>query len=137
MVVSKWGLSGEIRKMNSNEKHLQGEKAEQALTLAMQHHTEGRLAEAEGLYQQILQANPNQPVVLHLLGVVAHQVGKNDVSVDLISQATALKPEFAEAHYNLGTARNWGVWMRPGGPTRRLSPSHPITPKPITTSAIA
>ena len=62
--------------MNSNEKHLQGEKSEQVLTLAMQHHTEGRLAEAEGLYQQILQANPNQPVVLHLLGVVAHQVGK-------------------------------------------------------------
>ena len=70
----------------------------------MQHHTQGRLPEAEGIYQQILQADPNQPVALHLLGVVAHQVGKNDIAVDLISRALAIKPDYAEAHSNLGNA---------------------------------
>ena len=30
----------------------------------------------EADYQQILQTDPNQPVALYLLGVVAHQVGK-------------------------------------------------------------
>ena len=33
----------------------------QALELAIGHHTAGRLAEAEGLYQHILQTDPNQP----------------------------------------------------------------------------
>jgi protein O-GlcNAc transferase len=60
---------------------------QQAIDLAVQHHNGGRLAEAERLYQQILQADPNQPGALHLLGVIAHQAGKNDIAVDLISKA--------------------------------------------------
>ena len=39
---------------------------QQALELAVQHHTAGRLTEAETLYQQILQTNPNHPDALHL-----------------------------------------------------------------------
>ena len=70
----------------------------------MQHHTAGRLPEAESIYQQILQADPNQPAALHLLGVIAHQVGKHDVAVDLIMKALAIKPDLAEAHSNLGLA---------------------------------
>jgi tetratricopeptide (TPR) repeat protein len=77
---------------------------QQALDLALQHHGAGRLSEAEGIYQQILQADPNQPVALHLLGVIAHQAGKNDMAVDLMNKALAIKPEFAEAHRNLGLA---------------------------------
>jgi tetratricopeptide (TPR) repeat protein len=74
------------------------------IDLAVQHHNEGRLPEAESIYQQILQDNPNQPDALHLLGVIAHQVGKNDIAVDLITKAIAIKPDFAEAHNNLGNA---------------------------------
>jgi predicted O-linked N-acetylglucosamine transferase (SPINDLY family) len=77
---------------------------QQAIDLAVQHHTQGRLPEAEGIYQQILQADPNQPVALHLLGVLAHQTGNNDGAVDLISKALVVNPDFAEAHNNLGTA---------------------------------
>ena len=51
---------------------------QQALDLAVQHHTAGRLPQAESIYNQILQSDPDQPVALHLLGVIAHQVGKND-----------------------------------------------------------
>ncbi len=71
---------------------------QQAIDLAVQHHNVGRLPEAENIYQQILQTNPDQPVALHLLGVIAHQVGKNDTAVDLIARALALKPDCAEAH---------------------------------------
>ena len=77
---------------------------QQSLDLAVQHHTAGRLPEAESIYQQILQADPNQPAALHLLGVIAHQVGKHDVAVDLIMKALAIKPDLAEAHNNLGNA---------------------------------
>ena len=73
---------------------------QQAIDLAVQHHNAVRLPEAENIYQQILQTNPDQPVALHLLGVIAHQVGKNDVAVDLITRALAIKPDYAEAHSN-------------------------------------
>ena len=75
---------------------------QQALDLALQEHGAGRFSEAEGLYQQVLQADPNQPVALHLLGVIAHQNGNNDVAEELITKAVALKPDYAEAQNNLG-----------------------------------
>ena len=39
---------------------------QQAIDLAVQHHTAGRLPEAENVYNQILQVEPNQPVALLL-----------------------------------------------------------------------
>jgi len=77
---------------------------QQVLTLAVQHHTSGRLFEAEALYQQILQTDPNHPDALHLLGLIAHQVGKNEIAVEFITKAIAIKPDFAELHSNLGLA---------------------------------
>ncbi|PPR19907.1 MAG: Beta-barrel assembly-enhancing protease [Alphaproteobacteria bacterium MarineAlpha10_Bin2] len=72
------------------------------LARALEHHAAGRLPQAESIYQQILQTDPRQPVAWHLLGVIAHQEGKNDVAVDLITKSLAIKPDFAEAHSNLG-----------------------------------
>ena len=56
---------------------------QQAIDLGVQHHNAGDLPKAEGIYQQILEAEPNQPVVLRLLGTIALQVGKHDIAVDL------------------------------------------------------
>ncbi len=75
---------------------------QQSLNLAINHHTEGRLPEAEKLYKQILEIDPNQHVAMHLLGVIAHQVGNNDIAVVLISRALEINPLFDEAHNNLG-----------------------------------
>ena len=66
---------------------------QQALDLAVQHHTAGRLSQAENIYQQILQSDPNQVDALHLLGVIAHQAGKNDTAVDRITRALTINPE--------------------------------------------
>lgn len=74
----------------------------QALDLAVQYHTSGRLAEAENIYSQILQADPRHVVALHLLGAVNHHQGKNEIAGDLISQALAISPDYAEAHNTLG-----------------------------------
>ena len=71
------------------------------LARALEHHTAGRLPQAESIYQQILQTDPRQPVAWHLLGVIAHQEGKNDIAVDLITKSLAIKPDFAEALSNL------------------------------------
>ncbi|MEN6630373.1 MAG: SEC-C metal-binding domain-containing protein, partial [Sulfuricella sp.] len=43
----------------------------QTLQAALAHHQAGRLLQAEEIYQQILQAEPNHPEALHLLGMLA------------------------------------------------------------------
>ena len=72
------------------------------IDLAVHHHKAGRLPEAESIYQEILKTDPNQPVAMHLLGVIAYQAGKSDVAVDLITKAISIKHDFAEAYSNLG-----------------------------------
>ena len=41
-------------------------------------------------------------MALHSLGVIAHQRGDNERAVDLITKSVTLKPDYAEAHSNLG-----------------------------------
>lgn len=75
---------------------------EQAIDFAMGHHNAGDLQQAKKIYEQVLQIDPNQPVVLHLLGVIAHQINDNTTAFDLISKALTIQPDYAEAHSNLG-----------------------------------
>jgi predicted O-linked N-acetylglucosamine transferase (SPINDLY family) len=77
---------------------------EQSFNTALEHHRAGRLQEAEALYRQILQAQPNYPDALHLLGVIAHQVGQHHTAVDFINRAIGLNPNVAEFHNNIGEA---------------------------------
>jgi predicted O-linked N-acetylglucosamine transferase (SPINDLY family) len=51
-----------------------------------------------------LAAEPNNPQALHLLGVLGGQVGQAEAGIQLIRQAIALKPDFADAYNNLGCA---------------------------------
>ncbi len=76
----------------------------EALQTALQHHQAGRLREAEAIYRQILQIEPDQPDALHLLGVIAHHMGRHQIAVEQIRKAIALNPNVAEFHNNLGEA---------------------------------
>jgi Flp pilus assembly protein TadD len=76
---------------------------DEAMNLAVAHHQAGRLAEAEPLYRQVLAAVPDHPGALHLLGVIAHQVGRSDAAIDLIGRSIQLAP-CAAAYSNLGEA---------------------------------
>ncbi len=75
---------------------------EQAMALATQHQSQGRLAEAERLLRQILQAQPHHAFALHLLGVIAHQAGKPQLAIDLIKEAVKHNGNIALFHSNLG-----------------------------------
>jgi predicted O-linked N-acetylglucosamine transferase (SPINDLY family) len=70
----------------------------------MQLHQQGRLAEAEGIYRQVLSIQPDHPDALHLLGILASQQGRRDEAVELIGRAVALKPLVSGYHGNLGNA---------------------------------
>jgi len=71
---------------------------------AVRHHQAGRLNEAERLYRQILQVDSRHAEALHLLGILARQVGRNDIAVDLIVKAIALNGQVPAFHSNLGIA---------------------------------
>jgi TPR repeat/Tetratricopeptide repeat len=73
-----------------------------SLDLAVQHHTSGRLAEAEKIYAEILAIDPKHADALHLSGVIALQNGRLIQARDLIQQAIAINPTIAEYHNNLG-----------------------------------
>jgi len=97
--------------MNKAEKRRQKKLAlketkpvQQVLACALQHHAAGQLFEAEKLYHQVLQENPEQPEALRLLGVLARQMGKCDLAVAFITKSLGLNPDCAEAHNNLGNA---------------------------------
>jgi predicted O-linked N-acetylglucosamine transferase (SPINDLY family) len=77
---------------------------EQQFESGVSHHQARRLAEAERIYRQILAYQPDHAEALHLLGVLAAQVGKSGTAVELIQRALRLKPDFAEAYGNLGLA---------------------------------
>ncbi|UCE47597.1 MAG: tetratricopeptide repeat protein, partial [Phycisphaerales bacterium] len=71
---------------------------DQALTF----HRAGDLDRAQECYRRILDREPENPVILHLLGTLAHQRGRHDVAVDLISRAIAADDSVAEFHNTLG-----------------------------------
>lgn len=75
---------------------------EQAMALAAQLQSQGRLQESEQLLRQILQSHPDHAYALHLLGVIAHQCGKQPLAAELIRRAIAVKDEVALFHANLG-----------------------------------
>ena len=77
----------------------------EAIQAAREHHQAGRLLQAEAIYRQILQGAPNHPDALHLLGVIAHQTGKNELAVELISKAISVNPS-SSMYCNLGYALN-------------------------------
>lgn len=67
-------------------------------------HQQGRLAEAERIYEEILRCQPSHFDALHLLGVVSYQTGRAERGVKLIRQAIMLNAKVVDAHSNLGNA---------------------------------
>ncbi|MGN6369711.1 MAG: tetratricopeptide repeat protein [Phycisphaerae bacterium] len=74
-----------------------------ALQLALRHQHAGNLKDAEQIYRQILDAYPDQPDALHLLGMIAYQVGGGALpeGENLVRRAIAISPQPA-FHLTLG-----------------------------------
>ncbi|WP_296737211.1 tetratricopeptide repeat-containing sulfotransferase family protein [Mesorhizobium sp.] len=70
---------------------------------ALQLHQAGRRQEAEGLYRQVLERQPNHAGALHFLGLLLHQTGRSDEGLGLIEQSVTLQPENADFLNNMGT----------------------------------
>jgi tetratricopeptide (TPR) repeat protein len=76
----------------------------EALAIAIQHHNARRLQDAEKIYRQILEVEPDHAEALHLLGVINAQTGNHRLAVEYLRRALTVKPGWADAHANLGIA---------------------------------
>jgi tetratricopeptide (TPR) repeat protein len=65
-------------------------------------HAQGKLAEAERAYGDLLDREPGNFQALHLLGVLALQRGRTAQAVEMISRSLALEPRQPLAHRDLG-----------------------------------
>jgi predicted O-linked N-acetylglucosamine transferase (SPINDLY family) len=70
----------------------------------MAHHRAGRLAQAEAIYLQILRIAPNHVDALHLVSVIANQLGQHAIAVELADRAILAHPDVAELHATRGHA---------------------------------
>ena len=70
-------------------------KLQQAVSL----YQAGQLQQAERKCQQILRDNSQHAEALHLLGVIAHQAGENNVATGLITQAIKIDSNQFISHY--------------------------------------
>jgi tetratricopeptide (TPR) repeat protein len=65
---------------------------------------QGKLADAERCYREVLHQRPDNFGALYLLGVIARQTGRPAEALAIYDKAIALKPDLAEAHNNRGNA---------------------------------
>ena len=79
---------------------------------AIRHHEAGHLREAEALYRSMLDADPRDPDVLHLLGVLLTQRGEYDDAVahiraalDLDRDSVRFQSSLAQAYFRSGKLR--------------------------------
>ncbi|MHC4395197.1 MAG: tetratricopeptide repeat protein, partial [Planctomycetota bacterium] len=74
----------------------------ETMQVAIQHHQAGRLQQAEKLYQLVLQTEPDNPAVLHSLGLMAHQTSQYDIAVNLVGRAIAANSQIPQFHNTIG-----------------------------------
>ena len=70
------------------------------------HHKAGRLPDAERLYRQVLAADPRHAGSLHLLGLIAEQLGRHEIAAELIGKAVAIDGRVPVFHYHLASAHH-------------------------------
>ena len=77
-------------------------RVEEALQVAVAHHQSGRLVEAEQIYREILQNDPNCARALYLLGALANLVGQPQAGLEMIIKSLQLGLRSPDAFNHLG-----------------------------------
>ncbi|MCK4607918.1 MAG: tetratricopeptide repeat protein, partial [Gammaproteobacteria bacterium] len=79
------------------------------LQTALQLHQTGEALQAEKLYREILQIEPDHADVLHFLGILKAQQSNFETAKELLTKAVKLEPESASFHNSLAnTLKNIG-----------------------------
>lgn len=78
----------------------QAAKEQQAVALINQ----GKLQEAEAIYKDLISAGTRNHIVFGNLAAICGMQGRFDELIELLNKAIQLKPNYPDAHYNLGNA---------------------------------
>ena len=89
----------------------------EALARATRLHQAGRLEEAQGIYLRVLKREPENADALSLMGLLAHQAGRNDVAAELLGKALAVRPR--RGGVRAGARVRSGRRRRPDQPRQR------------------
>jgi tetratricopeptide (TPR) repeat protein len=81
----------------------------ESLETGMQHQLASQYPEAESIYLQILEKEPDQPDANHLLGLVRMEQDRDEEAVTLMEKALGLYPDAAHFHHNIA-----GLYRRMG-----------------------
>jgi predicted O-linked N-acetylglucosamine transferase (SPINDLY family) len=95
------GLTGLIGKPIGRVSKAQNPPQDQLQSL-INLYSQGQLQQALQQAETLVQQYPNSSVLLNIQGAVLKGLGQLDLSVDAFDKALAIKPDYADAHYNMG-----------------------------------
>ena len=96
------GKLHDIRKSSTRT----SDRLEAEFELAYRLHTEGRFADAESLYKDIIKKNGRHFEALHFAGVIAFETSRTQEALALISKAVSVNKRYPAAICNLGVVLN-------------------------------
>ena len=85
-----------------NSSSLENIPLDTIIQVALRYHQAGQYPDAEKLYQQVLESDPDHFDALHLSGVLAYQSGNLETALTLIGKAIDRNSTSALAVFNLG-----------------------------------
>ncbi|KAB8333292.1 tetratricopeptide repeat protein [Scytonema tolypothrichoides VB-61278] len=94
-----------LLKVVNKPRRFSAEVVAQTFQLAVQHHRANRLDEAQKLYHQVLEKQPNHPEALYSLGMLAIQLGQPQSAEQWLSAATHVQPDSVKIWFSLGNLR--------------------------------
>ena len=69
-------------------------------------YTEGELKQALSESSQLLERFPNSVILFNIIGASNAALMQFDAAIESYKQALRIKPDFADAYYNMGVALN-------------------------------
>src|SRR5262249_20579920 len=95
-------VSRDLKDVYTDSPAMRNVTPEQAIDIALAHHRQGNLQEAEAIYRKVLAAQAEHPAALHWLAVIARQTGHKDDELTLLTRSVELNPNDALARQDLG-----------------------------------
>ena len=76
--------------------------AKDRLDEVMRLYSSGRIEDSLALVLPLQKDNPNEPILFNITGACYSEIGSINLAIDNFQRAVKLKPDYVEAHYNLG-----------------------------------
>ena len=93
----------DIKETHATSRH-KSVQPDNVFAMAIEHHSAGRLAEAEALYLNRLQSGHEDPAALHNYGVLKAQLGQHKKAITLFDRTLSISPDHVIALNNKGNS---------------------------------